>query len=64
MHAHIAYMYIFTKTGNVFPSISKGQSPQSTLLMSPCFAAFPSDAVFMCNQLYLGLRVILRNLPW
>ena len=31
---------------------------------SPCFAAFPIDAVFMCNQLHLGLRVTLRNLPW
>ena len=41
MHAHIAYTYIFTKTGSVFPSISKGQSPQSTLLMSTCFLAFP-----------------------
>ena len=65
MHTHICYIYIYTKIENVFPSIGKGHNRQSTnSTNSPCFAAFPIDAVFMCNQLHLGLRVTLRNLPW
>lgn len=41
MCIYITCIHIFLKIENVFPSISKGHNPQSTLLMSPCFAAFP-----------------------